>query len=580
VKQHFNSIGGKVKLRRRIILLFGVIGVAIVFLFVQLSYPSDWLAPFINIDGMYLGGLQKDEAIRQLDDAYLIKTIPLYFNKTGMAYRSPELPDFGLIISNGSRINKINYPWYLRIIPTSILWAQFFTVPSDEPTYQRNNETLAKYIYEKFGPSCKVEPMGASLEAYGTTLSVIPSQSGGNCSVSNMCQILSSIKPRLNRDSRVNIPITNLIVPKISDEAARKLGNRLQKKAGTGVVININTKVISQTIPTSDLFSWLDFDQSGDKLKYSFNKGRASVYLDRKIAPQLALVAGTTIITTYNLNETARSEGNSGEKLDVSATLGSLKSFLDDDKQAKALVESVAPKIIYKRSYSSTNDGLSAMMQDYAQEHEGAIGVSMTELSGQYRHAAYNDTKLFTTASTYKLFVAYVTLKRIEEGVLHWSDEISGGRSLSVCFDDMVTKSDNACGAALFSIIGSEVITDEVHAIGCIDTSFGGSEGVKTTPADLALVLVKLQAGQLLMQQSTRDYWINTMKQNTFRQGIPTGLKGITVADKIGSNSNLLHDAAIVYSPTGTYVLVIMTDGAGWSTIADLASKVEALRNQ
>ena len=42
--------------------------------------------------------------------------------------------------------------------------------------------------------------------------------------------------------------------------------------------------------------------------------------------------------------------------------------------------------------------------------------------------------------------------------------------------------------------------------------------------------------------------------------------------------AGLLHDAAIVYSPSGTYVLVIMTDGSSWAEIAALTRKIEELR--
>ena len=50
------------------------------------------------------------------------------------------------------------------------------------------------------------------------------------------------------------------------------------------------------------------------------------------------------------------------------------------------------------------------------------------------------------------------------------------------------------------------------------------------------------------------------------------------MADKVGFLDGLLHDAAIVYSPSGTYVLVIMTDGSSWAEIAALTRKIEELR--
>lgn len=106
-----------------------------------------------------------------------------------------------------------------------------------------------------------------------------------------------------------------------------------------------------------------------------------------------------------------------------------------------------------------------------------------------------------------------------------------------------------------------------------------GNNGIETTSADLALLLAQLQTGQILTQQSSRDRLIDDMKRNIYRGGIPAGINSV-VADKVGFLDGFLNDAAIVYSPTGTYVLVILTDGSSWPTIADFAGKIEALRNQ
>jgi beta-lactamase class A len=70
---------------------------------------------------------------------------------------------------------------------------------------------------------------------------------------------------------------------------------------------------------------------------------------------------------------------------------------------------------------------------------------------------------------------------------------------------------------------------------------------------------------------------LGAMKRNIYRQGVPAGASG-QVADKVGFLWGLLHDSAIVYSPSGTYVLVVLTDGSSWRAIADLTREIEALR--
>jgi len=577
VKQHLIGLHRRLRPYLRKILLFGGAGLLFLVLAIQILFPSDRLVPFTVVDGMSLGGSKKEDAIKQIDAAYLGKEVPLYFGSSEKAYLSPAPNVIGLTISNKDRINETNYPWYLRIVPTSILWVHFINEPKGEPVYQRNNDVLTAYISKELGDSCDVKPQDASLVLANGTLQVVASHSGGTCDVNTMKQILSDVKPRLNKDARVTINMKE-IAPAVDDEAARQLVAALQKKANDGLELMVNGN--AQTIPVNELFSWIDFSVVDGKLTYLFNVARASVYLDKEVAPKLAVKAETTTVNTYDFAETSRINGANGKKLDIGATLNNIKLFLDDKSaQATAATSLVLSPTSYVRSYSSTDVGLSALMQQYSQDHPGIYGISLIELSGKNRRASYDETKSFTAASTYKLFVAYSTLKRVEAGLWHWNDPIADVRNLSTCFDDMIIKSDNTCAEALLHKVGYSELTNEAKSLGCANTSFLGSNGIKTTPADLSLFLAELQTGQMLTQQTSRDRLISAMKRNIYRQGIPAGV-GSVVADKVGFLGGLLHDASIVYGSTGTYVLVIMTDGSSWSGIADLANKIEALRSQ
>jgi beta-lactamase class A len=219
-------------------------------------------------------------------------------------------------------------------------------------------------------------------------------------------------------------------------------------------------------------------------------------------------------------------------------------------------------------------------MKEYANSHPGTYSVSMRELSGQRRNASYRADVVTTTASTYKLFVAYSSLLRVESGEWQWSDYINGGRNLTQCFEDMIEKSDNECAVALLRKVGVRPLTDEAHAIGATHTSFLVSNDIKSTAEDESLLLGLLESGQILKQQSSRDIWITALKNDVYRQGIPKGIPSAVVANKVGFLDGLLHDAAIVYSPKGTYVLVIMTNGSSWGNIAELAGQIETLRTK
>jgi beta-lactamase class A len=243
-------------------------------------------------------------------------------------------------------------------------------------------------------------------------------------------------------------------------------------------------------------------------------------------------------------------------------------------------VTTIQPTVKYNRTYSPDDAALNALIKKYANTHPGTYGVSFRELSGERRSASYRASTQYTTASTYKLFVAYSTLLRVESGVWRWSDQIDSGRNLTECFKDMIQLSDNECAIALLKKVTVKSLTDEARAIGAVNTSFLVPLSIKSTAEDESLLLALLESGQILSQQSSRDIWIAAMKKNSYRQGVPRGIPSAVVANKVGFLNAWLHDASIVYSPQGTYVLIIMTEYSSWPNIAELAGQIETLRTK
>jgi len=557
-----------------LVICLGAILLLIIIL--QFVYPNDRLVYFSSIDGVSLGGWKKVDATRQLDSEYNGQPIPIYLGPLGKNYSSPKPSDIGLTISNRARIDSITYPWYLRIVPTSILWAHYFTDSVAAPDYWHDNDTLNNYISTAMGDACNIKPQDATLRAVGLRLEVIKSYYGGTCDISAIYSTLSEVKPELSSSYRVVVPVDE-IAPSVGDTSAQDLANRLMLKVGIGMALAIVDS--EQVIANSEVFSWFDFNSDGTNLAYSINNDRASVFLNDNIAPLININPGTTTINTYNFIEKSRDIGVTGKVFDVEDTIINIKKYLDGvSGKAASVFISTPPAVVYSRRYSPVDTELSAVISQFDDDHSGTYGVAMVELSDKNRLASYNDTKVFITASTYKLFVAYSTLRRVESGDWNWSDNIINGHNLSTCFYDMIAYSNNTCADALLNMVGRSSLTSEAHDIGCVNTSFLNTAEIKTTPADLLLFLGQLQMGQILNQQASRDRLIGAMKNNVYRLGIPTGLGEFVVADKVGFLDDLLHDASIVYSPTGTYILVIMTDGSSWANIASLASQIEAAR--
>lgn len=563
-------------LRKIIFLCIGV--VLIVLTAIQLLYPSNTLLPLTSVEGVNLSGLSKSAAIQALDSEYSQVSINIFFGSDSSGvYSNPKPSDIGITVSNEQRINQMNYPWYLRLAPGSLFWGHFVIKPSSGTVYSRDSAKLNEYIRNEWGDSCSVQPKDASVKLEDNQVVVQEGNDGGTCAIKDAFMSLDNVNLSIVSDVSVIVPAV-LIPATVSNSDANKLAKEINDKTKDGIEIAINDDKV--VIPRDQVVSWIDLSSSGGKLDFSLNAGRASEFLTNQLAQKVSRAPGTTTISTHDFVETSRQTGVSGQTLDINLTLENIKDYiLGEADSAQIGVVTTDPQIQYERSYSQTNVGLSSLISNFATTHAGTYGVVLTELSGQYRRATYNSTQSFTTASTYKLFVAYSTLKRVESGVWQWTDQIQGGRNLTKCFDDMIVLSDNNCAYTLLNKIGFTNITNEAKAIGCIHTSFLGSDGIKSTPEDIALLLAELQTGQILGQQSSRDILINAMKRNVYRLGIPKGTTG-TVANKVGFLDALIHDAAIVYSSTGPYVLVIMTNGSSWTNIAELTRQIEALRVQ
>jgi len=69
---------------------------------------------------------------------------------------------------------------------------------------------------------------------------------------------------------------------------------------------------------------------------------------------------------------------------------------------------------------------------------------------------------------------------------------------------------------------------------------------------------------------------IDLLLHQTWRNRIPQGLPDyVLVGNKTGDWYDAAHDVAIVYGPSGPYILAILSDGGGSdSTIVELSERV------
>ncbi len=573
-QERLATIGGYVRARWRRIVLLACTAVAGVLVFIQVAFvPWGGMAPYQRIDSVHVGGKDAAAATKELNDAYASMKLAVYFGSGKKPYQQPVPADIGLRVDASQQVAAAAYAWWLRLVPTSLWWAHA-VAPVVAPEYHRDTGKAKAYVTEKLGQSCDVKAVNATLAAKDGKLRVVPAIDGGTCKLDDVERTLGRAEPRLESAS-VRISMQEHPA-KIHEPEAKKAAELLTKQTKDGAMIMVGGQRV--VVPQAELFGWLDFTAPDTGIVATVNKDKSKGFFDRELVSKVAIAPGTSRVTTLDFTEVSRVDGAAGRTLDTDATIAALNGWLaGKDQTVSAQTKPVPPNVAYTRTYTPTDAGMQALITQFVQGKPGSFGVSFAELDGKRRHAGFEDAKTFRTASTYKLFVAYGALKRVESGSWHWTDVISGGRNLTKCLDDMIVKSDNPCGEAMLAKIGYKTLTNELAAIGLKKSTFT-KDVPETTAGDLTAFVGALQSGQLLNQSNTATL-LAAMKRNIYRQGIPAGASGQT-ADKVGFLDGLLHDAAIVYSPTGTYVLSVMSDGSSWGTIAELTRQIEKLRAQ
>jgi len=554
-------------------LLMAGAGAALLMVVVQIIYPSSQLLPFTKVDGLSLGGISKTDAISKLDKDFAQQSISLLLNNDQKATTNFMSADIGLAVHNNTRVNKYDYPLLWRLIPTSLFWYHSVQL-AEKPGYERSEEKVLQFVDKQFGKTCVIKPQNARIEVKDESLIVVSAKDGGKCSKKDVISRLQNLEVTIDRPSAVRISV-DVVKPDVSTDAAKELAQTIRDHTPDEVVVRVKESTVRPE--RKQLFSWLSFVVKDKKLTALLDEKKAKPYLDTTITPKVAIPAGKTVVTTKDFTIISTKKGATGKGLDTTKTLANILSVMQGKAQeAIATTKVIQPSISYVRSYTKSSVGISAMLQHYDEDHAGVFGISFIELGGRGLSAQHDSTKSFVTASTYKLFVAYDTLRKVDKGDWEWTDKVLDGRNLGACFDDMIVKSDNACAEALYKKIGFQKVINDVRALGLTHT-FLGPDGQETTSGDLALFLKKLQDGSIGLKSESRDRLIDAMKRNIYRSGIPAGTSG-TVANKVGFLNGLFHDASIVYSSKGNYVLVIMSDGSSWANVAELTRKIEALR--
>lgn len=206
-----------------------------------------------------------------------------------------------------------------------------------------------------------------------------------------------------------------------------------------------------------------------------------------------------------------------------------------------------------------------------------------------------NPTKVYESASLYKLFVMAKTYEDLEKGefsentVLQDSVERLNQRfgiaseeaeltqgsfkmSVTTALSQMITISHNYAALLLTSKLKTSEIKKFIKENGFDHTDFTAPP--KTTPEDIELFYQKLYEGKIVSQASSREM-IDLLKRQELNDRIPKYLpKGTPVAHKTGELGGMKHDAGIVFSKKGDYILILMSDTKAPLNAAEVEAKI------
>ena len=112
------------RIHKRKLIIIGAVLLGILLL-VQLFYPGDRLPLNARIDGLNVSAWKKQDAAWQLDKQAASQRIDIRLGTSKETYEAVEPGDIGLAIKNKSRVEKADYPWWARLVPTSVFWYGF-----------------------------------------------------------------------------------------------------------------------------------------------------------------------------------------------------------------------------------------------------------------------------------------------------------------------------------------------------------------------------------------------------------------------------------------------------------------------
>lgn len=246
---------------------------------------------------------------------------------------------------------------------------------------------------------------------------------------------------------------------------------------------------------------------------------------------------------------------------------------------------------------------LGKSIEEKIAKFRGETGIVVMDLDRGWDLSFGSDSK-FAAASLVKLPIMLAVFQAADSRrmaldevfVLKEEDKTSGSGLLKrkpagSCFtideliEIMVTRSDNTASNIFINRLGFGYLNNFFSSLGLKDTNLvrhmmdfrarrDGKENY-TSARDMACVLERLYYRNFL-SRGISEKCLGLLKKQRVNDRIPDKLpKGTVVAHKTGLEHNICHDAGIVFTPGGNFLICILTKNASTSGAAkEFISKI------
>lgn len=221
---------------------------------------------------------------------------------------------------------------------------------------------------------------------------------------------------------------------------------------------------------------------------------------------------------------------------------------------------------------------------------KGEAGILIKDLDMNWEFS-FNKGKLFPSASLVKIPIMASCFYAIQEGKLKPdtlvklkpTDKVSGsgmlkdmhiGKEFTIedLLELMIADSDNTATNMLINQLGFKYLNTSFKSLGLKNTNLSRkmidfesrSQGIEnyTTAEDMENILEKIYRKEIVNRQVSEQY-IRLLKQQKINDRIPNYLPAeITIAHKTGLERFVCHDAGIVYTYKGNFLICVLTKHA------------------